>query len=120
MTTTLSDLQQQAVEHAERARSEGMPLSQYLRTRGIGLRPIYDAIAAARRKGVAVNGRLTVVAKRRRSPFVAVHVAEPITVPRGSMVCRVLIGGATVIECGEWPPAAWLSSLSGPHADAAP
>lgn len=120
MTMKLSDLQRQALEHAERARSEGLKLSQYLRAQGIELRPIYDAIAAARRKGVDGAG-MSVAAKRASAPFVEVRMAAPVPLRAGSaIVCRVLIGGLAVIECGEWPPAAWLSSLLGSRADAAP
>lgn len=120
MTAKLTDKQRQAMEHVERARSAGVKLSQYARARGLGLRPIYDALAAARRKGVAAR-----VAMRARSPFVAVRVsgkrslATPMA-PAGSVICRVLIGGATVIECAEWPAAAWLAALSAGRVDAAP
>lgn len=115
MTVELSDLQRQALEHAEHARGEGVKLSQYLRTRGITLRPVYDALAAARRKGVSGAA----VSKRVRSPFVEVRMASSApALPRSAMVCRVLAGGV-VIECGEWPPAAWLASLLGSRPDAA-
>ncbi|HEY5102493.1 MAG TPA: hypothetical protein VII70_06895 [Steroidobacteraceae bacterium] len=120
MTIRLSDLQQQALEHAERARSAGVKLSQYLRAQGIELRPIYDALAGARRKGAA-GAAISAVAKRVISPFVEVRMASPAPTPTHSaIVCRVLIGGLGVIECGEWPPAAWVASMLGSRADAAP
>ena len=121
MTVKLSDLQRQALEHVECARSAGVKLSQYARAQGIGLRPIYDALAAARRKGVAASASSAFVARRAGSPFVELRVAAPMSAPpRSAIVCRVLLGGAAVIECGEWPPAAWLSSLLGSCSDAAP
>jgi hypothetical protein len=118
-TVKLSDLQRQALEHAERARDEGVKLSQYLRARGIGVRPIYDALVAARRKGAVAGADSAGVAKRASSTFVEVRMVPP-TPARSAIVCRVLIGGLAVIECAEWPAAAWLSSLLGSHADAAP
>lgn len=118
MALELSDKQRQALEHVERARAEGVKLSQYLRTQGIALRPVYDALAAARRKGVAASVSSALSAKRTRSRFVEVRMAP--SVARGPIVCRVLIGGRAVIECGEWPPPAWVASLLGPRADAAP
>jgi hypothetical protein len=120
MTVKLTDRQRQALEHVERAGNAGMKLSQYLRTQGIGLRPIYDALAATRRKGVVASASTAFVARRADSPFVEVRMASPPTLPRSAVVCRVLIGGVAVIECGEWPPAAWLSSVLGCRADAAP
>ena len=120
MTAKLSDKQRQAIECVERARGEGVKLSQYARAHGLGLRPIYDALAAARRKGVAAR-----VVSSASSPFVAVRVsakrslATPMAPARSSVICRVLIGGATVIECAEWPPAAWLAALAVGRADAA-
>ena len=118
MTVKLSDLQRQALAHAERARSEGIKLSQHLRGQGIELRPMYDALAAARRKGVA---GAAISARRAVSPFVEVRMAAPMpALPRSAIVCRVVIGGLAVIECGEWPAAAWLSSVLGSRADAAP
>jgi len=118
MTIELSDLQRQALEHAERARTEGIKLSQYLRAQGIELRPIYDALAAARRKGVA-GATVSTMPKRVSSAFVQARMAPSVPAHR-MLVCRVLIGGVAVIECAEWPPAAWLSSLVGSRADAAP
>ena len=119
MTVKLSDLQRQALEHAERARSAGVKLSEYLRAQGIGLRPIYDALSAVRRKGVVTGADSAVVAKRASSPFVEVRMASPAPT-RSPIVCRILIGGLAVIECGEWPTAAWLFSLTSGPRDAAP
>lgn len=121
-TAGLTDKQQQAMEHLERARSEGMALSDYARARGVLVREIYDALAALRRKGVLPRSRAN-----SKSPFVAVRVAPGVvsaspvvhTGPRSAMICRVLIGGTTVIECAEWPPAGWLVALTG-RTDAAP
>ena len=113
--TGLTDKQRQAIEHLERARGEGLKLSAYARSHGLGLRGIYDALAALRRKGALP--RAAARAKRR---FVAVSVAPMPATPRGSVLCRVLISGGAVIECGEWPPAAWLTALLTERAGAAP
>jgi len=42
------------------------------------------------------------------------------TITRHAMICRVLIGSTAVLECGEWPPVAWLTTLLAGRADAAP
>lgn len=120
MATKLSEKQRQAMMYFEQSRAAGVTLSQHLRARGVELRPMYDALAALRRKGV----RAAEAAKRKRSAsaFVALRLAAPTppTPVRSSMVCRLLVGSVAVIECGEWPPAAWLSALLGSRADAAP
>lgn len=115
-TADLTDKQRQALEHVERARSQGMKLSDYAQAHGVSARAIYDGLAALRRKGVLPRSRPS-----SKSPFVAVRVAPravPATPvvhagPRNAMLCRVLIGGSTVIECAEWPPVAWLAALTG-------
>jgi hypothetical protein len=125
MTRELTDKQQRAMEHLERARSAGMALSDYAREQGVSVREIYDALAALRRKGVLP--RAAPRARRSKSPFVAVRVtpsASPLTpmvaASSGSaMICRVLIGEAAVVECAQWPPAAWLAALTGLRTDAA-
>ena len=54
MTTTaaLTELQAQAIECLEGARSAGVALSAHVRSRGLNLRGIYDAIAQLRRRGI--------------------------------------------------------------------
>jgi|SRR5665213_2258194 hypothetical protein len=115
-TAGLTDKQRQALEHVERARSQGMKLSDYAQAHGVSARAIYDGLAALRRKGILPRGRAS-----SKSPFVAVrvtHRAVPATTvvhagPRSTMICRVLIGGSAVVECAEWPPVAWLAALTG-------
>jgi hypothetical protein len=120
MDAMLTDKQRRALEHVERARSAGMTLSGYARSQGFGVRAIYDSMVALRKKGV-----LAPATGDDRSAFVAVRVAP--TMPSAatpaihgtSPMCRLRMG-ALVIECAQWPPAAWVSSLLGSPADAAP
>jgi hypothetical protein len=118
MKSKLSEKQQQAMMYLEQSRAAGIKLSQHLRAQGVELRPMYDALAALRRKGVLAS----VSAKRKgsASPFVKVRVASGAPMTRQGVLCRVLIGGAAVMECGEWPPPAWVAALLGLRADAAP
>lgn len=51
-TPTLTELQAQAIECLEEARSAGVALSEHVRSRGLHLRGIYDAIAQLRRRGI--------------------------------------------------------------------
>lgn len=52
MTTTLTKTQAQALECLEGARTAGVALSEHVRSRGLELRKIYDAIAQLRRRGI--------------------------------------------------------------------
>jgi hypothetical protein len=121
MSKGLTDKQQRALEHVERARSAGIKLSDYARAHGVEVRSIYDSMGALRKKGV-----LTPAASRTQSAFVSVRVrprsqvAPPAPIISGSsLICRLRIGTA-VIECAEWPPAPWLSALLSVRTDAAP
>lgn len=51
-TLALTQLQAQAIECLEGARSAGEALSAHVRSRGLNLRGIYDAIAQLRRRGI--------------------------------------------------------------------
>jgi hypothetical protein len=117
--TEMTEKQRRAVEAMERARSEGISLSDYAKAHSLVIRELYDAIAGLRRKGL-----LAQAAKRRiRTKFVAVRVAREPTLAIASStastaVCRVVQPGC-VIECLQWPPPNWLAALSPGSADAA-
>ena len=120
MSKSLTEKQQRALEHVERARSARMSLSDYARAQGVEIRPIYDSMAALRKKGM-----LTTRAPRSESAFLAVRVrsqvsaASPPASSGGNLICRLRIGAA-MIECAEWPPASWLAQLLCARSDAAP
>lgn len=116
MSRDLTSNQRRALECFKTARSRGVPLSAQASQQGLSARVIYDAVAALRRKGVlpaAGSGRSV-----KAADFVAVQVAPPIPADAGT-VCSLHVG-ATLIQCRQWPPAAWLASLAGVSGDAAP
>jgi hypothetical protein len=85
---------------------------------------LHDSVVALRRRGVLPP---TARPRPRKGAFVAVRVVNTPpspsmrpSPPRTGMVCRVLHASGLVIECGEWPPTAWLLSLSAGRRDAAP
>ena len=108
--TRLTTLQRQAVEHMERARSQGLSLSDYARAQEVSVRQIYDAASQLRRRGL-----LPSAARPTSGPFLAVKLLTPSS--RG--VCRIVNASGVVIECLEWPPAAWLATLASRAPDAA-
>jgi hypothetical protein len=123
MTETLTERQRVAVEALEGAQRAGVPLSDYAKAKGLELRPVYDAIAALRRRG-ALPG--TDRPRKRKSKFVAVRVrSSPIPIAevggaaRSGMVCRLVCAQGWAIECGEWPPPSWLSAVLPGRRDAA-
>jgi hypothetical protein len=123
MRGTLTQKQQVAVEALEAARQAGMTLSDYAKAKGLELRPVYDAIAALRRRG-ALPG--TDRPRKRKSRFVAVRVtSSSVPVPevgratRSGLVCRLVCAQGWAIECGEWPAPSWVSAVLAGRGDAA-
>lgn len=113
--TTMTEKQQAAVEAREGARREGVTLVAYARAKGLVIRELYDSLAGLRRKGL-----LPRAVRKPRNKFVAVRVAAEAP-PRsnGMAVCRIVSREGYVIECAQWPPAAWLATLARSAADAA-
>lgn len=124
MRKDLTDKQRAALEAVTAARAAGMGISAYANAHGLNARQLHDSIVALRRRGVLPP---TDRPHPRKAAFVAVRVVNAPRLPpamssppRTGMVCRLIRAGGLVIECGEWPPAAWLLSLSSGHPDAAP
>jgi len=123
MSETMTEKQRVAVEALEAARRAGVPLSDYAKAKGLELRPVYDAIAALRRRG-ALPG--TDRPRKRKSRFVAVRVTsspaaatEIARAPRSGAVCRLVCAQGWAIECGEWPAPSWVSAVFSGRGDAA-
>jgi len=122
----LTAKQRQALQCVQGARSAGMTLSGYARSRDLPVRQVHDALRPLRKKGL-----LPLAGASAKSPFIAVRVvpdararrvaAVPLTVPSSAfpLVCRIVHGAGFVVECAEWPPTAWLAELSAGGADAA-
>jgi hypothetical protein len=119
MDETLTQKQREAVEALDGARRAGVPLSDYAKSRGLELRPVYDAIAALRRRGAVPP---TSRPHKRKSRFVAVRVtssAAPIAAVRSGLVCRLVRSDGCAIECGEWPEPKWVAAVLAGRKDAA-
>jgi hypothetical protein len=123
MSETMTEKQRVAVEALEAARRAGVPVSDYAQAKGVELRPVYDAIAALRRRGALPR---TDRPRKRKSRFVAVRVrssppsvAEIARAPRSGSVCRLVFVQGWAIECGEWPAASWVSAVLSGRGDAA-
>ena len=123
MSWILTERQRTAMEALRAARAAGVGLSAYARANGLNAREVHDAVSQLRKRGVIAP---TERPHRAGSAFVAVKVVsaaasssaqgpEIARSARGGMVCRLVHAGGFVIECGEWPPAAWLLSLASGH-----
>jgi hypothetical protein len=122
MTAILTERQRAAMEALQAARAAGVGLSAYARANGLNARQVHDAVTQLRRRGVIPP---TDRAHRRSGAFVSVKVRSALgqapdvaRSTRGGMVCRLVHADGFVIECGEWPPAAWLLSLASGRRDA--
>jgi hypothetical protein len=120
-TVTFTEKQRQAIEAMEGARGEGVALSKYAEAHGLVIRELYDAIACLRRKGL-----LPKPTRKAGSKFVAVRVmasGEPTQAlpsrPTSGVLCRIVCSRGPMIECMQWPPAAWLAALTAGPADVA-
>ena len=119
MDETLTQKQREAVEAMEGARRAGVSLSDYAKAKGLELRPVYDSIAALRRRGALPPA---LQSRKRKSRFVAVRVTSapvPMAVARSSPVCRLLRSDDCAIECGEWPEPKWVAAVLAGWKDAA-
>jgi hypothetical protein len=119
MDETLTQKQREAVEALEGARRAGVPLSDYAKTKGLELRPIYDAIAALRRRGALPPAERP---RKRKPRFIAVRVRSapvPMAAVRSALVCRLLRRDGCAIECAEWPEPKWVAAVLLERGDAA-
>jgi hypothetical protein len=107
----LTALQRQAFECVQGAQAKGVNLSAYCHARGVSVRQVYDALIPLRRRGL-LPGRTARsgvrAAKSAAARFVTVQIAPPVA----PIACRVIMPGGILIECTQWPPRAWLQSLS--------
>src|SRR5215467_10075218 len=121
MDETLTQKQREAVEALEGARRAGVSLSDYAKAKGLELRPVYDAIAALRRRG-ALPPADRPRKRKSRGRFVAVRVTgSPASVAavRGGLLCRLVRSDGCAIECGEWPEPKWVAAVLAGQKDAA-
>lgn len=129
MDETLTQKQREAVEALEGARRAGVSLSDYAKAKGLEVRPVYDAIAALRRRGALAppdRGPQRKPLRKSKSKFVAVRVTSSSSAfgevgraARGGLVCRLVRTEGGAIECSEWPEPKWVAAVLAGSKDAA-
>jgi hypothetical protein len=119
MAKRLTDKQRIALSAVEAAKAAGLGLNAYAQANGLNVRQIYDAMSALRKHGL-LPPTSTPRQRGRKAAFVAVDVVSGRPPPsRAGMVCRLIHPSGLVIECGEWPPAMWLSAMMAERAGVA-
>lgn len=120
MKTTLKPTVRQAhwLSHLERARSLGLPLAQYCRSRGLNVQSLYNARHELSSKPRSAGGDSAPRRAVKASRFVAVELSATATHVAGP-ACRIRLRDV-VIECAELPQAGWLLALSSGAANVVP
>jgi hypothetical protein len=126
MTTTesLSEREQEALEHMRKAQELGTTLKEYASRFGLDVQKLYQLRKPLVRKGALGPARSEAKEPRRAdkaSTLVPVRIVSSGSAPGSApMACRLMHPSGWVIECGGFPPAAWLTAVlnGGAHAAA--
>lgn len=116
MNTKSEDLtaaEQQYLERAKTAESEGVSLAKYYRANGLSVYSLYNVRRRLIKKGVVARGRAAwSTARTKAEAFVAVRVVRAAEAGSSS-VCRLRHPSGWVIECLTWPEPSWMAALTG-------
>jgi hypothetical protein len=126
MTTTesLTEREQEALEHMRKAQELGTTLKEYASRFGLDVQKLYQLRKPLVRKGALGPARNEAKEPRRADPasaLVPVRIVPSGQVPGSTPVsCRLMHPSGWVIECGEFPSAAWMTAVlsGGAHAAA--
>ncbi len=119
MTESLTESEQDALEHMRKAQEQGTTLKAYASQVGLDLKQLYYLRGRLVRKGALGPdpGRLRGADKS--SAFLPVRIV-PSGAAAGSapMACRLVHPSGWVFECGGLPPASWMAAVlaGGTHA----
>lgn len=108
----LTPAEQRYLEYARAAESEGVKLARYYRSKGLSVYALYNIRRRLIRKGVIARARAPWSTRgRKNQTFVPVRVTKPVA--SSGNVCRLRHPSGWVLECGSWPEASWMRSLTG-------
>jgi len=103
---------------AAEAEERGVTLEEYYRASGLSVGWLQNIRRQLRDKGVVVPEPTARSAVATSGKFMQVCV-RPAPMSDGSALCRLRHPSGWVIECGAWPPAAWLRECLAGDGDAA-
>jgi hypothetical protein len=121
-TESLTEREQQALEHMRKAQELGTTLKEYASRFGLNVQELYQLRRPLVRKGAL--GPIRSQAKEPRtadkaSAFLPVRIVSSGPAPGGTPVaCRLVHPSGWVLECGGFPPASWMAAIlaGGAHA----
>ena len=124
MTTTqsLTEREQQALEHMRKAQELGTTLKEYASRFGLDVQKLYQL-----RKPLVRKGALGPVHSQAREPrrvdktsgFLPVRIVSSVpAASRQPVMCRLVHPSGWVLECEGFPPASWMAAVvaGGAHA----
>ena len=100
-----------AIEHAERAQSQGQTVAEYCRQIGMSPHVLYGVRRQMRKKGLLESSPTRRRVSEKTGRFIAVSVVK--SSPATGTACRVRHPSGWMIECGGWPDPSWLKELVG-------
>lgn len=123
-TESLTERQQQALEHLRRAQERGCSLVEYCSAVGLEVNELYWVKQQLVRKGVLpANRRKAKEAGKadKAGAFVPVRIVPCAPTPTSPAVsCRLVHPSGWVMECGDLPPASWMAAVLAGGTHAAP
>jgi hypothetical protein len=123
-TRSLTEREQQALEHMRKAQELGITLKEYASKFGLDVQQLYQLRKPLVRKGALGPARSEAKELRRADPasaFLPVRIVSSGAAPGNTAVaCRLVHPSGWVLECGGLPPASWMAAIlaGGTHAAA--
>jgi hypothetical protein len=123
-TESLTEREQQALEHMLKAQELGTTLKEYASRFGLDVQKLYQLRKPLVRKGALGPARSEAKEPRRAdkaSALVPVRIVSSGAAPGSTPVaCRLVHPSGWVLECDGLPPASWMAAIvaGGVHAAA--
>jgi hypothetical protein len=114
MTDSLTEGEQQALEHMRKAQELGITLKEYASRFGLAVQKLYQLRKPLVRKGALGPARRPDPQPRRDQSraFLPVRVVASGAPTDGTpMACRLVHPSGWVFECGGLPPASWMAAV---------
>jgi hypothetical protein len=123
-TESLTEREQQALEHMRKAQELGTTLKEYASRFGLNVQQLYQLRKPLVRKGALGPSRSQAKESHRAdkaSAFLPVRIVSSGPAPGSTPVaCRLVHPSGWVFECDGFPPASWMAAIlaGGAHAAA--
>jgi hypothetical protein len=121
-TQTLTEREQEALEHMLKAQELGSTLKGYAAKIGLDIQQLYELRRRLVRKGAfGPPPRRKDKESGKAGAFLPVRVVPAVPVPSSrSVTCRLVHPSGWVLECDGLPPASWMATVlaGGAHAAA--